>query len=986
MDTLQFLQAILPAEGKYILAVQNKNGPGFHHRLFDTIPQLANACLSNDKAGEIVYYACASFTGEHIETPDRHNPGKMKKSVRKQELVHKVKAFWIDIDCGADKADEGKGYATKGDALKALQAFCANVGLKLPMIVDSGGGLHCYWPLTRDIGPKSWTALAEAFKRLLAEEGLLADPSRTADRSSVLRPVGTHNRKPGREERVVTLKHPGQGPYTPEEFREKLGNVDAPTAFDAALPAHLRGVGASNGLAAQQRQFLPASARKCAERCQQIQLFRDGASMSEPSWRAAMSVVVKCTEGAELAHEWSSADSRYNYVETQEKIDNWQKPPATCQQFFDHYRAGCDGCQFRGLDGSLPDFKSPIKLGEEIPEPKPEAVMQVEVETPEGEVQTVEYTIPEKPAGFDWDGFCMTYTVMDEDDVPKTTYMSNTHFYVYGWSSDGEKHYAQCRAHKPRGGVVEFNFPFDAISGPAETVKVLSSGSIMPTSAKNAANALSAYMRASIDNIKRDMDDNKVYRSFGWTPTGDGIVIGHTLYKSDGTEGMAYLGGSAQTLGKHFTKQGTVEGYADAVNSVYNRRGMEPMQYAYCAGFGSLLTPLAIGGFKGCTLAITGGKSGRGKTTVASMALEAFGDSAKLTRTKSDTIKSFYGTMAAMGNLPILFDEFTSLEPDEVSAWAYSITEGAERSRMQSTSTGVKLAETGTWALSPYVTGNSNMYDKLAAVRLDAHAEAARILQISTDVYAIPSIEPSGLVKSAFDKARANRGVAGEAFAKYILANKAAVTKLVIEYMEAYEKVLPEQTYRFWVAHAACTMAAATVLRNIGVIAFDLKGMLNWTRRLFTDLVAEVTEKNTVDEDDILARFINEISPQTIVTSGYVAKPGYMPEEVRTYHEVAARYVLGNVHTEAKYHGKLIVSRVALRTWCSRNRVAPDVLLSAAKGKGAIVYHDVKMNLTKGTTAAPVNTNCVVLDATKLGGEVALPSLQSVPSNSAVAV
>ena len=67
------------------------------------------------------------------------------------------------------------------------------------MVVISGYGLHVYWPLEQSIEPDAWLETANKFKKLLsaATPPLLADPSRTADLSSLLRPTGTVNKKRG---------------------------------------------------------------------------------------------------------------------------------------------------------------------------------------------------------------------------------------------------------------------------------------------------------------------------------------------------------------------------------------------------------------------------------------------------------------------------------------------------------------------------------------------------------------------------------------------------------------------------------------------------------------------------------------------------------------------------------------------------------------------------------------------------------------------
>ncbi len=60
--------------------------------------------------------------------------------------MNSLKALYLDLDCGEGKASTGSGYATQLDALEALRDFCEKCGLPRPLIVDSGGGIHAYWP------------------------------------------------------------------------------------------------------------------------------------------------------------------------------------------------------------------------------------------------------------------------------------------------------------------------------------------------------------------------------------------------------------------------------------------------------------------------------------------------------------------------------------------------------------------------------------------------------------------------------------------------------------------------------------------------------------------------------------------------------------------------------------------------------------------------------------------------------------------------
>lgn len=134
-----------------------------------------------DAARTDIYFACAEYVTSETRTAD-HAAG--------------TYAFWIDIDCGPQKAEAGKGYATVDLAVQAIGDFCQTTGLPTPTHeIGSGGGIHCYWVLTEFLPKEQWQNASRKLKALTKTCGLLADPSRTADIASVLRIPGTSNHK-----------------------------------------------------------------------------------------------------------------------------------------------------------------------------------------------------------------------------------------------------------------------------------------------------------------------------------------------------------------------------------------------------------------------------------------------------------------------------------------------------------------------------------------------------------------------------------------------------------------------------------------------------------------------------------------------------------------------------------------------------------------------------------------------------------------------
>jgi hypothetical protein len=174
---IAFLQKVLPPQGRYCAFVKRRGRKKFN-QFFATIEELWDYLRETDRDGDDAYFALGSY-GEDDE--------------RKQRNVVALRCLWLDIDCG-----EGKPYRDVEDATAALKRFCDDVKLAKPMIVQSGHGVHVYWPFKQAISPGEWSPYAEGLKAACIAHGLKADPVRTADCASVLRPPGTHNHKDGR--------------------------------------------------------------------------------------------------------------------------------------------------------------------------------------------------------------------------------------------------------------------------------------------------------------------------------------------------------------------------------------------------------------------------------------------------------------------------------------------------------------------------------------------------------------------------------------------------------------------------------------------------------------------------------------------------------------------------------------------------------------------------------------------------------------------
>ncbi len=365
--TLDFLKVILPEDGIHYLALFKEGYKFPAHKVYTDLETMAEAIDGMAGSKQLsVYHACASYQKAVIELDELDKNGNNKRKYRIPENWDKAKSFWVDVDCGQEKFDKGQGYLTKKDACVAMAKFAKDVGIPRPMLVDSGNGVHAYWPLTHEIGHELWRKVATVLKATLAQEKVIADPTRTADFSSILRPVGSTNRKNG-DAKTVKLLATCEA-VDPKEFavtlfayakeqgvkpiKETLKKQYQPTDLNSDLTAHLT-----------QYHEVPVDANVMASKCQQVGSMRDTMGDVEYEvWRRVIGLLTFCEGGRELAQSWTSnrEESGHTNLDWDVKYDTWNAGPSTCESFQSCNPNGCRGCPMKGK------VKTPLVLGKMV--------------------------------------------------------------------------------------------------------------------------------------------------------------------------------------------------------------------------------------------------------------------------------------------------------------------------------------------------------------------------------------------------------------------------------------------------------------------------------------------------------------------------------------------------------------------------------------------------------------------------------------------
>ena len=218
MNNLDFLKGLLSDSGHY--CVFAAKGDVRIQKFYDTIEDAERATRKFIADGLNTYFALSTF-----KEPT-------KDAGRKGANAHELKSFFLDLDCGPTYE-----YPTKEDAVAAVRDFCKKLSLPKPLMINSGRGVHVYWPLTEALSAEQWAVEADRLKRCCSENGLLADPAVTADVVRILRMPNSKNYKEDPPLPVDFLGVSMPEPITLEDFTSKLGVFIAKFCSDGATAA-----------------------------------------------------------------------------------------------------------------------------------------------------------------------------------------------------------------------------------------------------------------------------------------------------------------------------------------------------------------------------------------------------------------------------------------------------------------------------------------------------------------------------------------------------------------------------------------------------------------------------------------------------------------------------------------------------------------------------------------------------------------------------
>jgi len=982
---MQFLQTVCPSAGHKAFIVAN----GGYMRHLWTPAHTLEQQAALDQVGNQVYFALAGYETD---------------GPRKIENAKCVRSFWLDIDAGPKKfAKHGdKVYETQAKAIGAVNLFSGQIGIDPTYIVSSGQGIHVYWSMDADIDAQQWRDLAFWFKHVVSAYGLKQDPARTADITSILRPVGTMH---SCGEPVEILF--GSEQQTP--LSEWIAMLEASGVPQPTLKQHTPG---------EKQVFTDTKFANLANKalegggCEQLAaLLRCGGNVEEPLWRAGLSVAQACDDTPEDKElnliALSKGHPEFNLTATLDKAES-TVGPYSCESFASLNPAGCQGCKFRGTQITNPIMfaKSNVvsrmerltALAASGPAEAP-SVMGTPVQAPtastipQGDVTPLQpalpaHQVPDRHEHFQdprngvmftagnfeyrigkWlvdtagvvrqrkDTTCagVGVTVIETIRVKnKETGEWDTHLeakvllgvslYIFdriddrGERTNNERYYT--RVEYPHDPIRDFTLEASTISKGGDTMKTeLARVGAIPDNV-GAYAGIQQYLMGWSNYLREQRSAKRAPVNMGWTPT-DSIVYGDTEYTALGPV-PAPISDSTSKFFAGSKALGNVEGWRTAIAAMYpnDQAGVQAYQFMVLTGLAAPMYAKAVPDHEvGGVISFFAAHSGGGKTTAQRMALSVYGDPSAFHVAPNSTMLAKIQIMGMANSFPTYIDEITTANARALTDFVYNATQGKGKDRM--TDGGASLMDNNTsWRSFTLTSANLSLVETLQGTWGASDGTPMRVLEIEA-----PRIRRTATNGDALERSvQANRGCVGAEWLQTLVRNPATAAARVYDMkLRLQREVTLEASARFRLNMMAAVLAAGEYASELDMHPFDMSALFAWGVNQLRSMTTQAAENLSTPESQF-ADFMQEVQRNVL----WVKKGDTVPDFDLPNQDIIAR-------AEVE-HSILMVSCKALQHWCREQQCSYGAITQMLKLDGAVkARRRLMAGTTRGLSTGPVH-------------------------------
>ena len=848
MTSAEFLAVVLPSEGFGLycaVELTKKKEHVYAAKIEELIPTIEQWHANNYD----VFYGLATFDNK-----------------RGAEEAQYLKSFFVDLD----------GYASKKAAADALIQFLQDSGLDAlgtPWVVDSGGGLHCYWPLKDEIPATIWKPVAENLKRLCKQEGFNIDMTVTADTARILRVPGTaNNKKKYATPRPVRIVQEGDifdfSTFSPLVY-EKLEEVPIPPTPKIDLPGQRPTAPTRSQVKLLQDSYTLFG--NFENQCGQIQDYIATATEDgkEPVWRGILSWAKVCEDGAEKAI-WLSDMHPYPHERMHQKL-NEIKGPYACMKMDSENPGICNKCKHWGK------ITNPLILGREIKVDNTAKEIMLtapaEEDFDEAELDSEEAYEPEDtglplapsivrpvpPRGYSYGEHGGVYCTRTEEDeegkkIKKNIQLIPYDLFVVDLLKMENDHLVHMAAVRPEG-VQTLNFPQKSIVSKDETLKWLASQNIVSTFAGH-DKTLFEYVRSCVGEASQNRKPVEVPFQCGWQAD-QSFVYNNRVFSRDGRETRIPMPG-LENINRNTNGKGDLDTWRNLWKTIFvEKEGMETALAVALDSFGSPL--MRFTEYEGFVWHIGSQWSGTGKSLVLSAKAGVWGHPLRYRTGKSTSPVAMQQRAGLLNSMPLLIDEITNTQRKDMEwapAFIFDYAEGQGKERMESGSNKERI-NNSTWTATCTMTSNTKLTDYMAGARAhSSNGELLRMLEWTPHVKLKFTTEER---KTLLDIKR-NYGVAGEAWVRWLAVNQKTAEEIVRKVHIHLKKVMNfNDDERYWHTGCTTTVAAAILLRKeySGILDVEINKVINALKGL-VEKARGVIKTSVRSAEDVLNAYIGD--------------------------------------------------------------------------------------------------------------------------------
>ena len=929
MQTKEFLDLVWSDQGYYCVVSKDQQDnvtPIFLNTVDDAIAKV-NVLLKNKLD---VYYTCSTW----IENTDRK-----AKNAREQKI------FWLDIDCGFDaKKRRYKDYKTKEDAMVALRKFTDATKLPAPMVVDSGNGLHCYWPFVDPVAPAVWKPIAQGLKFLCVKHGFKSDSVCTSDISRILRVPGTKNFKDVKNPKSVTVLQS----CSPFLFDDLAAVIPAEIITHANKPKRPMDEATKAILGNHSSRF-----RKIMERCK----VNDGCNqlehiaikqneIEEPLWRAGLSIAVHCEDRDIAIHKISRGHVDYDYELTEKKADSIPGPHS-CKQFEMQRPEGCKNCPHKGK------ITTPIQLGRVVAKARgADNVIEAHSEALD---QKVTFKIPDYPYPYFRGKNGGIYKTMPDDDDDGVKIYDYDFYLVERLHDPTLGECSWFKLHLPKDGVREFIARTSDLLTRDRARQILVDYGVIVHGKQ--MELMIDYIVNSVQTQQRTNEASLMYKQYGWNPgsieTKNKILIGNREISAFGVKYVP-VADELNEINPTLQKKGDYEEWKKGV-SIYERPGMELRAFGFFCAFGSLLMPFFEHREKSAIINLYNPETGQGKTSILQAMTSVYGNpdlNSKLVQVWGDTENSIIHRMGYMNNLPAAVDEMTDITPRELHKFLKFISTGRGRNRLGN-GVNKERANDTVFNLICVVSSNTDFRQVMFSDRAKASGEMARFIQLPIELdETISKSEADEYFSKFFD----NYGHAGEVYAQYLIANLDQVKKQLKITQQKIDKELNIKGQdRKFSATLAAVFLGAVIAKKLGIHSINIDPVYKAIAKELSISKASLQEAD-FDAVQTLGDFINTAKNSTLVINSKVDSRGGLAEApmLRPNHDLKVR-VEPDTNT-------IYIPASIMREYVNSKKIDYSDFIKGLKSNGVLKESSKLKVLHKGLEISGPSVRCIWVD------------------------